>query len=138
MAMNKSIKTVDDYLEKLSDDYRDALQNLRATIRSAAPDAEETISYGMPAYKYHGPLVYMAAFNEHCSFFPGSSQIIKQFDELKAYRTSKGTIQFTVDKPLPKSLVKKIVKARMKENITREEARQLAKSAKRKSVKKKH
>jgi uncharacterized protein YdhG (YjbR/CyaY superfamily) len=92
-----------------------------------APRAEEVISYGMPGYKYHGMLVYFAAFKNHCSFFPGSSRIIKMYDELKEYKTSKGSIQFTIDKPLPVSLVKKIVKARMRENEALSAAKQIKK-----------
>jgi uncharacterized protein YdhG (YjbR/CyaY superfamily) len=129
-------KTVDEYLDKLPEDVRTILTKLRATIKSTAPKAEEVISYGMPGYKYKGMLVYFAAFKNHCSFFPGSSQIVQLYDELKSFKTAKGTIQFTSDKPLPATLVKKIVKARMQEN----EARQLAKQAikpKKKSTKKK-
>jgi len=130
MAMNTSIKNVDDYLKGLPEPVRLVLEKLRSTIKSVAPKAEEAISYGMPGYKYYGALVYFAAFRNHCSFFPGSSQTIKLFDELKEYRTSKGTIQFTVDKPLPAALVKKIVKARMKENEARYLAGQASKSPK--------
>jgi len=129
MAMNTTIKSVDEYLEALPADVRSVLEKLRSTIKSVAPDAEELISYGMPGYKYYGPLVYMAAFKDHCSFFPGSSQIIRLFDELKAYRTAKGTIQFTVDKPLPASIVKKIVKARMAENEAKHAARLVKKAS---------
>jgi len=119
-------KTVDEYLMALPEDVRNILTKLRTTIKLTAPKAEEVISYGMPGYKYIGPLVYFAAFKNHCSFFPGSSQIIKLYDELKSFKTAKGTIQFTIDKPLPAVIVKKIVRARMLEN----EARQLAKQSK--------
>lgn len=112
-------KTVDEYLESLPVDVRFVLTQLRKTIKSTAPKAEESISYGMPAYKYHGALVYFAAFKNHCSFFPGSSQVVKVYEELKSFKTAKGTIQFTIDKPLPVTIVKKIVKARMKENEER-------------------
>jgi uncharacterized protein YdhG (YjbR/CyaY superfamily) len=125
--MDTSIKTVDDYLKTLPEDVRSVLDKLRTTIKSMAPRAEEVISYGMPGYKYHGMLVYFAAFKNHCSFFPGSSRIIKMYDELKEYKTSKGTIQFTIDKPLPVSLVKKIVKARMRENEALSAAKQIKK-----------
>lgn len=129
--MNTVIKTVDEYLKALPPDVRSVLEKLRTTIKSVAPTAEEVISYGMPGYKYHGMLVYMAAFKDHCSFFPGSSQIIRLYDELKEYKTSKGTIQFTVDKPLPVALVKKIVKARMRENEAKLAAKQLIKPPRR-------
>jgi len=115
-------KTVDEYLAALPEEVRSVLSQLRKTIKSTAPKAEEVISYGMPGYKYFGALVYFAAFKKHCSFFPGSSQVIKLYDELKSFKTAKGTIQFTIDKPLPVKIVKKIVKARMKENEAREKA----------------
>ncbi len=112
-------KTVDEYLSALPEEIRSVLIHLRKTIKSTAPKAEEVIRYGMPGYKYYGALVYFAAFKNHCSFFPGSSQVIKLYEELKSFKTAKGTIQFTIDKPLPATLVKKIVKARMKENEER-------------------
>jgi uncharacterized protein YdhG (YjbR/CyaY superfamily) len=130
-----TVKTIDEYLSVLPENVRVILEKLRQTIKSVAPKAEEVISYGMPAFKYHGMLVYMAAFKNHCSFFPGSSQIVKLYDELKSFKTSKGTIQFMVDKPLPVGLVKKIVKARMQENEARLNARQLTKPIARKSSK---
>jgi len=112
-------KTVDEYLAALPEEVRTVLIKLRKTIKSTAPKAEESISYGMPAYKHYGALVYFAAFKNHCSFFPGSSQVVKLYDELKSFKTAKGTIQFTIDKPLPVTIVKKIVKARIKENEER-------------------
>jgi len=128
MAMNTTIKTVDEYLKGLPSDVRSALEKIRSTVKSVAPNAEELISYGMPGFKYYGPLVYMAAFKDHCSFFPGSSQVIKLYDELKEFKTAKGTIQFTVDKPIPVALIKKIVKGRMLENEAKQAARQLTKN----------
>ncbi len=134
--MKKSIKgpaTVDAYMEALPEKERTILSNLRKTIKATAPKADEEISYGMPGYKYHGMLVYFAAFKNHCSFFPGTS-ILEQFGkEVKPFKTSKGTLQFTVDKPIPASLVKKIVKERMKQN----EANQLARKLKKKPAAKK-
>lgn len=109
-------KTVDEYLAALPEEVCAVLTQLRKIIKSTAPNAEEAISYGMPGYKYYGALVYFAAFKNHCSFFPGSSQVVKLYEELKSFKTAKGTIQFTIDKPLPVTLVKKIVKARLKEN----------------------
>jgi uncharacterized protein YdhG (YjbR/CyaY superfamily) len=122
-------KTVDEYLAALPEEVRTVLIKLRKTIKSTAPKAEEAISYGMPAYKNHGALVYFAAFKNHCSFFPGSSQVVKLYDELKSFKTAKGTIQFTIDKPLPVTIVKNIVKARMKENEAREKSRKINKVA---------
>ncbi|MGI8584728.1 MAG: iron chaperone [Chitinophagaceae bacterium] len=113
----KKYTSVEEYLMDVPDDKRIALEKLRKTIESIVPNSEEFISYGMPTFKYNGPLVSYAAFKEHCSLFPWNSTLINKFsEELKPFKTSKGTIQFTVDKPLPSALVKKIVKARMKEN----------------------
>jgi len=122
-------KTIDEYLETLPEKERIVLYKLRKVIKSVAPKAEELISYGMPAFRYYGMLVYFAAFKNHCSFFPGSSSIIKLYDELKSFKTSKGTIQFTTDKPLPVTIVKKIVKARMEENEARQSARVASKAS---------
>jgi uncharacterized protein YdhG (YjbR/CyaY superfamily) len=120
----KSPKTPDEYLAGVPEPARSLLDKLRATIRSAVPpEATETISYGMPAFRYKGALIGFAAFSKHCSLFPMGSSAIEQFrDELKGFQTSKGTIQFTVEKPLPAALVKKIVKARVAENERRRTA----------------
>jgi uncharacterized protein YdhG (YjbR/CyaY superfamily) len=109
-------KTVDEYLARVPDDARATLEKLRQTIRAAAPQAVEVISYQMPMFKHHGMLVAFAAFKDHCSFFAGSGVMDAFADELKNYKTSKGTIRFTVSKPLPATLVKKLVKARIKHN----------------------
>ncbi len=119
--------SVDDYLNNVPEKERAVLEKLRKTIRSVVPKAEEVISYQMPTFRYNGGLVSYAAFKNHCSLFPWNSTLIKKFtEELKPYETAKGTIRFTVDKPLPAALIKKIVKARMKEN----EEKALAKKAK--------
>jgi uncharacterized protein YdhG (YjbR/CyaY superfamily) len=112
-------QTVDDYLAALPEDARAALEKLRKIIKAAAPKAAEVISYQMPMYKHHGMLVGFAAFKDHCSFFPGAQPLATYKDELKAYKTSKGTIRFSIDKPLPAALVKKIVKNRIAENEKR-------------------
>lgn len=109
---------VDDYLAKLPEEARAALEKLRKTIRAAAPKATEGFSYGIPAFKLHGrPLVSYAALKNHCSFFPMSPAVIEAHPkELEPYDTSKGTIRFSVDKPLPAALVRKLVKARIAES----------------------
>jgi uncharacterized protein YdhG (YjbR/CyaY superfamily) len=109
---------VENYLARCPEPHRTTLEKLRATIGSVVPkEATEKISYGMPSFQYKGGLVGYAAFKEHCSFFPMSGRLIEEFgDELKAYKTSKGTIQFPADKPLPAALVKKMVKARIAQN----------------------
>lgn len=108
-------KNVDEYLARVPEPARGTLLKVRAAIRSAVPaEATEAISYGIPAFRYNGGLVGYAAFRDHCSFFPMSSALIEVFQaELKGYKTSKGTIRFPVDKPLPASLIKKLVKARL-------------------------
>jgi uncharacterized protein YdhG (YjbR/CyaY superfamily) len=109
-------KTVDDYMAAVPEPARSTLERVRAAIRSSVPaETTEVISYGIPAFNYKGPLVWFAAFSDHCSLFPTAS-VIKAFqNELKGYKTSKGTIHFPVDRPLPATLVKKMVKARLAE-----------------------
>ena len=112
---------VEAYLAKVPEPARSTLQKVRATIRSVVPaEATEALSYGMPAFRYKGALVGYAAFKDHCSFFPMQASLIDAMkDELKKYRTSKGTLQFDQDKPLPAALLKKMVKARIAENEAR-------------------
>jgi uncharacterized protein YdhG (YjbR/CyaY superfamily) len=125
--MTGTVKDVDEYLARVPEKERAVLQALRRTIRAAAPMAEETISYRIPAYKHHGPLVFFAAFADHLSFFGVSKPVIAQFrDEVAPFRTSSTTLHFSADRPLPASLVSRIVKARVAEN----EARQAAKRKK--------
>ena len=114
---------VDEYLAGVPEPARSTLNKMRAVIRSAVPaEATEAISYGMPAFKYKGPLVGYAAFSDHCSFFPMNPAVIEAFkDELKGYETSKGTIRFALDKPMPAALVKKLVKARLAENESKKQ-----------------
>jgi uncharacterized protein YdhG (YjbR/CyaY superfamily) len=111
--------SIDDYLAQVPEDARAALEKLRKTIKAAAPNTTETISYQMPTFKYQGrALVGFAAFKNHCSVFPYSTGVMDTLrEELQSYDTSgKGaTIRFTVDKPLPAALVKKLVKTRMEE-----------------------
>ena len=111
------VKTVEEYLARVSDDKRVALQKLRKTIKAAAPRAEECISYQLPAYRLNGMLVAFGATANHCAFYPMSaSTVAAHREELKDYDTSKGTIRFQPDNPLPASLVRKLVKARIAEN----------------------
>lgn len=117
-------KTVDEYLAGLSDGQRAALERLRRTIRAAAPNAEECISYQLPAFRLNGMLVAFGATSNHCAFYPMSSSNVEAHRaELKDYETSKGTIRFQPDKPLPAALVRKLVKARIAENEVRKEKR---------------
>jgi len=116
---------VDAYLAQVPEPAKVTLQKMRATIRSIVPaEATEGLSYGMPAFRYKGPLVAYAAFKDHCSFFPMQVSLIDRLkDELKQYRTSKGTLQFPPDRPLPAALLKKMVKLRIAENEIRTAAK---------------
>jgi uncharacterized protein YdhG (YjbR/CyaY superfamily) len=109
---------VEAYLAAVPEPARSTLEKVRATIRSVVPpETTEALSYGMPSFRYKGGLVAYAAFKDHCSFFPMNASLIDTLkEELKGYRTSKGTLQFPVDKPLPAALVKKMVKARIADN----------------------
>lgn len=111
--------TVDEYLARVSDDQRAALQRLRKQILAVIPTAEECISYQLPAFRYEGKiLVWMGAGAKHCAFYPGG--VVDQFeDDLADYETSKGTIRFQPDAPLPAALVRKIVKARIAQNAVK-------------------
>lgn len=108
--------TVEEYLAALPEEPRAALESLRATIREAAPQAVEAMAYGVPAFAVHGkPLVCYAAFKAHCSFYPLDPALIAAHEgALAPFTTSKGTIQFTPERPLPAALVKKIVEARLR------------------------
>ncbi len=116
--MSGKPKTIDEYLAAVTADQRPALEILRQTIKAAAPQAEECISYGLAAFRLNGRmLVGLGATAKHCAFYLMSSSTVDTFqDDLKKYDTSKGTIRFTADKPLPATLVKKLVKARIAEN----------------------
>ena len=127
--------TIDEYLSRVSDDKRAALERLRETIRGVVPTAEECISYQMPAFRHDGRvLVYFAAAANHCAFYPGG--MVNDFkDELEGYETSKGTIRFQPEHPLPAWLVRKIVKARVAQNASRAAKAKAAKSKPAKHVK---
>ena len=118
MKSGARAKTVDEYLANTPEPAQSTLKHIRAVIKSVVPkETTEVISYGIPMFKFNGMLVGYAAFKKHCSLFPTGSGVLDRFaKELKGYRTSKGTIQFPPDKPLPDALIKKIVKARIAEN----------------------
>jgi len=110
--------TVEEYFSSLPKNVKIQMQGLRNIIIEEAPQAEEVISYNMPAFKLNRILLYYAAHKEHIGLYPGNAKLIELFkDELKDYNTSKGTIQFPFDKPLPVSLIRKIVRYRVKENL---------------------
>ena len=117
-SKNKKLPTnVDEYLATIPEPARATLKKVRAAIQSVAPaGTAEVISYGMPAFKYKGMLAYYAACAKHCSLFPTAYVIDKFKAELKGFRTSKGTVQFTPEKPLPIPLIKQMAKAAIKRN----------------------
>jgi uncharacterized protein YdhG (YjbR/CyaY superfamily) len=115
----KEFKTIDEYIVTFPKNIQTILQEMRQAIRDAAPQAEEAISYQMPAFKQNGILVYFAAFKNHISFFPTASGVVAFKEELADYVASKGTVQFPLDKPIPFELVKKIVRFRVKENLSK-------------------
>lgn len=117
LATKNSFKTIDEYINTFPGDIQKILQEVRKTIKSAALEANEAISYQIPTYKMNGKnLVHFAAFKNHIGFYPGAEAIKVFKKEIASYKSSKGTIQFPLDKPMPVSLISKIVKYRVKEN----------------------
>jgi uncharacterized protein YdhG (YjbR/CyaY superfamily) len=116
-AAKRKIKTIDEYLAHVQVDQRCALEELRQAIHVMVPGAQECISYGVPAFRLNGrSLIFFGAWANHCAFYPGSSTTLKKFrNDLKGFQTSKSTLRFSPDKPLPVALVKKLVQARMAE-----------------------
>lgn len=119
MGKMKTAASVNEYIATADPQAKKALRDIRKTIRDAAPKAEEVISYQIPGYKYHGMLVFFAAWKNHISLYPApwSAESLKK--EMAAYEGSKGTIKFPLDKPMPLTLIKKMVKYRVKENEMR-------------------
>src|SRR5258706_3027400 len=119
----KPPQTINEYLAPLRREKRATLEKLRKTIRAAAPGAEECISYGIPSFRLGGRLlVSFGAAEKHCAFYPGAYPLKVHQDELKKYDTSKGTIRFPVDSPLPATLVRKLVKSRVAEHAAKQAA----------------
>jgi len=119
----KNSEEVDAYIAGYPERVQTILKEIRRTIQETAPEAEETISYGMPAYKWHGPLVYFAAFAKHVSIYPAPRGYDEFKEALSAYKGGKGTVQFPLDKPIPYDLIERIVKFRMQDNLERAEAK---------------
>ena len=122
-ATRKPPRNVDEYIAAFPEEIRERLERLRATIKRAAPDAQEKISYRMPAFALKGPLVYFAAFKNHIGFYPTPSATVKYKKELAAYEGGKGSVRFPLDKPLTLGLITKIVKSRVKENLEKAKAK---------------
>lgn len=117
MNSNTTPNPIDAYIANFPNDVREILQKIRATIKEAAPEAEETISYQMPTFRLKGNLVHFAAYKNHIGFYPTPSGIEEYKDELSVYKGAKGSVQFPLDKPIPYDLISKIVKFRVAENL---------------------
>ena len=111
------IVTIDEYISSFPEEVQIKLEQIRSTILKAAPLSEEVISYGMPAFKYHGILIYFAAYKNHIGFYPTGSGNKNFKNDISVFKTSKGTVQFPLDKKVPLSLISKITKFRVKENL---------------------
>jgi uncharacterized protein YdhG (YjbR/CyaY superfamily) len=116
-------RTIDEYIAACPEDVQATLQAVRATIRAAAPEAEERISYAMPAFALNGNLVYFAALKHHIGFYPTPSGIEAFQQETAAYVSTKGALRFPIDQPLPLDLITKIVRFRVAENLARAKAK---------------
>ena len=111
-------ETVDEYISSFPENKQLLLNKIRNSVKQAVPLAEEVISYNMPAFKFHGVLLYFAAHKEHIGIYPANAKLINQLrDDLKGFETSKGTIKFPVSEPLPIDLIKHIAKMRAGENL---------------------
>lgn len=114
---DKRIDDIDNYISSYPDLTQNILKKIRKTIKTLAPKATETISYGIPTFRLNGNLVHYAAYRNHIGFYPGASGIAEFKDEISAYKNAKGSVQFPLDKPMPYGLIKKIVRFRVKENM---------------------
>lgn len=123
-------KNVEEYILQFPEMVQASLRQLRKTVLTIAPQAEEKISYQMPGYKYHGMLVYFAAYKNHIGFYPSTTPLLAFKKELAVYKSAKGSVQFPMDKPLPLALIRKIVKFKLKENLQKEKFRVNAKKDK--------
>ena len=118
-ASSKQFKTIDEYISMFPDEVQTILNQVRQTIRGAAPEAEETINYQMPTFTLNGNLVHFAAFKTHIGFYPTPTGIEAFKEELAPYKGAKGSVQFPIDQPVPLSLIRRIVEYRVKENLER-------------------
>ena len=116
-------KNIDDYIAGFPAEVQEILEKIRSTIRKAAPDAKETINYGIPTFTLNGNLVHFAGFRGHIGFYPTPSGIEKFKEELSVYEGAKGSVQFPLDQPMPLGLIRKIVKFRVQENLERAAAK---------------
>jgi uncharacterized protein YdhG (YjbR/CyaY superfamily) len=121
---SEKFNTIDEYIRLFPAEVQSRLQEMRSVIKEAAPEAQEKISYGMPAFTLKGNLVYFAAFKKHIGFYPIPSGIAAFDQELSKYERGKGSVQFSFDQPLPVELIRRIVKFRAAENIKKAEENQ--------------
>lgn len=123
MSADQKSKEIDAYIAGFAAEVREILEEIRMTIRKAAPDAEETISYQMPTFTLKGNLVHFAAFKTHIGFYPTPTGIEAFKDELSMYVGGKGSVQFPLDKPMPYDLIRRIVEFRVRENLEKAAAK---------------
>lgn len=121
--MKTQYENIDEYIKTFPPNIQGILEKIRQTIRKAAPEAEEIISYQMPAFRLNGVLVYFAAFKDHIGFFPTASGVEAFKKELEHYKRSKGTIHFPLNEPIPLDLVEKIVEYRVNENLKKKKGK---------------
>ena len=115
--INKTPASIDEYIDSCRPEIRDVLREIRRVIRETAPEATERIGYGMPAFEQNGPLVYFAAFSKHIGFYPLPESIETFAEALAPYKTSKGAVQFPIDKEIPYDLIRRITAYRLQENL---------------------
>ncbi len=114
--MNNPAASIDAFIAQFPPEIQQVLESVRQTIHHAAPDAQEKISYGIPTFTLKGNLVHFSAYQHHIGFYPGAQAIVDFADDLKPYETSKGTVKFPLDKPIPLDLIKKITEYRVQAN----------------------
>ena len=123
MLFRSPAKNIDEYIAGFPEPVQQMLEQIRTTIKKAAPRAEEAIKYAMPTFVFHGNLVHFAAFKNHIGFYPAPMGLAEFKKELSGYKGSKGAVQFPLDKPLPLTLIGKIVKYRVKVTLEKEKAK---------------
>ena len=124
MSADRPPKNIDEYIAGFPPEVQEILQKIRMTVKKAAPDAQETIKYQMPAFILNGNLVYFAAFKNHIGFFPPVAGNEKLKNELSVYEGPKGSLKFPLDKPIPYDLIRRIVNLRVRENLEKTGAKQ--------------
>ncbi len=115
--MNKAIKNIDEYISYFPENIQLILEQIRETIKRTAPEAEETIKYGMPTFTLNGNLVYFAAFKNHIGFYPIPTGIEAFKEQFSQYKTGKGSVQFPLEQPMPLDLIAQVVKFRVEQNL---------------------